>query len=466
MEYPPVFEQPWSPPASPNALEVGPGHVVTPPVRGFQLDKAGSLQGPEPLLEQLAGFSNGAIGRTDALKCSAVLKARNMIAGVPATMPIQIHAKDRSVRDDLNSVVTDPDPDLERSVVMADTLEDLLFHKVSYWLITSRVNGFPATARHLDHRSVSQHAMLGMPSEIIGEDLPFSPRDPIFVDGEPVPSSKIIRFVSPNPPLLRYAAKAIRIALTLDLAAEMYASDPLPFGYFTDSEDADPLDDDEVKNVLNAWEDARRQRVWGYVGGGLELNKLEWPTPEQLQLVQARQHAVLDIARASMLDPDYLGVPMTNRTYQNVEQRRLDLIDFTLMIYMTAVTDRLSKDDVTPRGSYARFDTTGFLRGDFLTRMNGYKAARAAGAMTADEIRAAENRPVLSADESAIGQGGQTRELQLVEQIQKIYLGVGTVITAAEAREILNRSGAGLDTSIELPGDAPDGANQRLAVVR
>ena len=39
---------------------------------------------------------------------------------------------------------------------------------------------------------------------------------------------------------------------------------------------------------------------------------------------------------------------------------------------------------------------------------------------------------------------GNSRQLSLVEMIQKVYLGVGVVITAPEARTILNQAGAGL----------------------
>jgi phage portal protein BeeE len=44
---------------------------------------------------------------------------------------------------------------------------------------------------------------------------------------------------------------------------------------------------------------------------------------------------------------------------------------------------------------------------------------------------------------------GGARQLGLVEMVQKIYLGVGSVLTTAEAREILNRAGA------ELTGPGP-----------
>ncbi|MGH9200928.1 MAG: phage portal protein, partial [Vicinamibacterales bacterium] len=285
------------------------------------------------------------------------------------------------------------------------TIEDLLFESVSYWRVDRfSAEGFPVEAHHVDRRAVSQHAILGMPSEVLSEDLPFTPRDPIFIDGIHVPPREVIRFVSPNPPLLKHAARAIRMLLLLDKVAEVYANDPMPLGYFTDREDADPLDDSEIKKILDDWQTARKSRAFGYVPQSLELKALQWDA-SKIQLSEARQHAVLEIARATGLDPEDIGVSTTSRTYQNAEQRRTDLIDFVLMEYMNAVEERLSKDDVLPHGLHARYDTSGFLRSSTLERMQANKIAREIGAITDDEIRTAEHRASLTpAEKTALEQ--------------------------------------------------------------
>ncbi|MDX2513848.1 phage portal protein [Streptomyces stelliscabiei] len=51
----------------------------------------------------------------------------------------------------------------------------------------------------------------------------------------------------------------------------------------------------------------------------------------------------------------------------------------------------------------------------------------------------------------AAGGDGLATPQQLADMIQSIYLGVGTVITWPEVREILNRAGAGLDLSVPEP---------------
>jgi len=52
------------------------------------------------------------------------------------------------------------------------------------------------------------------------------------------------------------------------------------------------------------------------------------------------------------------------------------------------------------------------------------------------------------------GDGPAARQLSLVEQVQKVYLGVGTVLTWQEARQILNDGGANLDLTLPPPAAA------------
>ncbi|MGH7339860.1 MAG: phage portal protein [Candidatus Rokuibacteriota bacterium] len=365
---------------------------------GFESSE--SLNAPAELLEQLAGLSSSKVARSAALSVPTVLRARNKIAGTIATLPINVHDRTLAL-DERNTVVANPDPDLPPIFTYAQTAEDLLFEAKSYWrVLRISAEGFPVEARHIDLRSVSQHAILGMPSEILSPDLMFTPRDPIFVDGVPAGRGEIIRFVSPNPPLLVHAARAIRTILVLDKVAEIYANEPVPLGYFTDREDADPLGDTEVTEVLNDWATARRTRAWGYVPWALDLNTLQL-TPEQLQLVGSRQHAVLEVIRATGLDPVDVGVDVTtSHTYQNAEERRMAQLD-ALTPYMGAIEQRLSMNDVLPRGLSARFDASGFLRTAFKDRMEGYEKAKATAAMTEDEIRRAEYRPPLTPAEKA-----------------------------------------------------------------
>lgn len=354
---------------------------------------------PPELLTLITGSGSIAprISRAEALQVPAVLRARNLICGSVATLPIRVHAPDRRV-DSGQWLVPQPDPNIASSVTMAYTIEDLLFESVAWWRVTRfGPRDFPAEAVHVPHESVHvAPAGALMPSQAqISSDQPFPVDGQVFIDGIPVPDREIIRYDSLNPPLLRHAARAIRICLLLDTTASLYAKDPLPLGYFAPREGADPATDDEIQKVLDEWELARQKRATGYVNAALTLNTVQW-SPEQLQLAAARQHAVLEIARATGLDPEDLGVSTTSRTYQNGEQRRQALLDFVLGPYVSAIQDRLSMRDVLPRDFVARIDFGGFLRGDTLTRMQTYEVGQRVGAYTEDEVRDLENRPRLT----------------------------------------------------------------------
>jgi HK97 family phage prohead protease len=365
-----------------------------------------TVEAPSDLLEAITAGGTIAprVDRATALQVPAVLRSRNLICGPLATLPIRVHGPDRRVVTDVQYLVPATDPDIPQSVLMAQTVEDLLFEGISWWRVTAfGWHGYPVQARHVPVTSVHV-APAGslMPSQAqISPDQPFPVDGQVYIDGRPVDDREVIRFYSTNPPLLRHAARAIRTCLALDTAAALYAKDPLPLAWFSPREGAaDPATDEEIQDILSDWAAARAQRATGFVNGALQLNTAGW-SPEQLQLADARQHAVLEVARAAGVDPEDLGVSTTTRTYQNSEQRRQDLIDFTLGPYVSAVQDRLSMRDLLPRGYVARIDFAGFLRGDTKTRMETYQTGLAVGAYTQDEIRELEDRPRLTAAQRA-----------------------------------------------------------------
>jgi phage portal protein BeeE len=207
-------------------------------------------------------------------------------------------------------------------------------------------------------------------------------------------------------------------AIALETTTRAYANDPAPMVVLTPTEPGGGLSTegaeeiDSVSGLTGAEEAAeslmRAYRSAARVGGavyleGVSVTPVGWD-PKQLQLVEARQNVVLELARLTGIDADRLGVPVTSRTYANAEQDRQDLIDFSQSVLYQAFTERLSMDDVTPRGTRVRFNLDAFLRGDTLSRMQAYALGKPVGAYTTAEIRELENRPPLTPEqEAAIG---------------------------------------------------------------
>ena len=356
--------------------------------------------------EMMQGMTYGGtiaprISRAEALQVPAVLRARNLIAGTLSTLPIHVRDKEKNIATP-TSLLTQIDPDVPNAVMLSETYEDLLFEGVSWWRVDGfNFAGFPIAAHHVPVSSVHVAGRGGMPStQNITADMYFPANGQVFIDGQPVRDEEIIRFDSPNPPLLVHAARAIRTCLKLETTSTLYSDSPVPQGFFTPADGTVEPTEEEIQAFMNAWELARKTRAWGYVGGALKAQSLQWNATE-IQLTERVQHAVLEIARATGIDPEDLGVSTTSRTYQNSEDRRRALIDFTLKPYMTAVEQRLSMNDVLPRGYEAKVNLDSFLRSDTKTRMEAYALGKEVGAYTADEIRDLEDRPPLTAAEKA-----------------------------------------------------------------
>lgn len=371
------------------------GRMSAPPAAGRF-----SVFVPPEMLEAMGGGGLIArpISRQEALQVPAVARARNLICGSLGSLPIRVHAPDLSLAQG-QFLVPRPDPDIPHSVVMAQTIEDLLFEGVAWWRVTARrADGFPVEAQHVPINSVNVVPTGIRPSrQLVSPDVHIPIDGDVYIDGIRQRDIDVIRFDSPNPPLLVHAARAIRICLLLDSTAAMYANESVPLGYFTPRDpNAEEAPDDEIEQTLDDFQAARKEHAYAYVPGALDF-KTAGLNPEQLQLASARQHAVLEIARATGIDPEELGVSTTSRTYSNQVQRWQALINLTFGAYVSAVQDRLSMRDVVPPGFTSRIDFSGFNRGDEQTRMDTYKTGLEVGAYAdEDEVRAAEGKPKLT----------------------------------------------------------------------
>lgn len=317
------------------------------------------------------------VSRREAMSVPAVKRSRDLICVSLGSLPLDLIGPDKSKTD--WSLFRQPEADVPRSVTFTRTFEDMLLEGVAWWRIVAwGWHNKPVEVVRLDPRSINVQKDSRVYYNKAGQSQGTS--------YEWIPDEELIRFDSPNDPLLQAGARAIRACIELDQAALRYSEGNQPLDYFTPTDGYDPGDDEEVTELLNAWKLARQQGVTGYIPASLKYNTAGW-NPEQLQMAEARQHAVLEIARLAGVDPEELGVSTTSRTYANQFDRRKSFIDFTLGGYRQAFEDRLSMDQVSPRGYSARLDLSDFLRSDDKTRMEIAQIGK-----TANILRTAEAR--------------------------------------------------------------------------
>ncbi|MFI1195509.1 phage portal protein [Micromonospora sp. NPDC020750] len=345
---------------------------------------------PRPIdrvISEMHAGTPGRVSREQALSVAAVQRGRNSLCSI-ATLPLVQYKGLEIVQ---SSFLAQIDPDVANVVTLSQTIEDLAFDGISWWLITAQdFAGYPLAARHLDVRTVSltepPGAVNPFPSGVDARGVKV-----VWVDGDPTPVDKLIRFDSPNPGLLWANARAIRRALLLDKLASTYADNPRPTDYFTDADDpsVDPMEDEEIDSFLAEWRDNRKRSGTGWIPGNVKRVDVATPSPAELQLVELQRQATLEIANGLGADPEELGVSTTSRTYFNAADRRLSKINERYAPYMTAITQRLSMGDVTRRGYQVRFDLTDYLKPDPVAQVAYWKGLKDMGAMDADEIRAA-----------------------------------------------------------------------------
>ncbi|KHL18535.1 UNVERIFIED_CONTAM: hypothetical protein LK11_06580 [Mumia flava] len=347
----------------------------------------GTLTAPDPW-----GVPGQRVTRTEAVAVPAVKRARDLICGAIGQMPLQLVGPDGGATE--WSLFDQPESGTPRSVTLTRLAEDLLFESRCWWRVThTGWHGKPAEVIRLEPTSVTVQPDSRVYYSRTGNGMAL----------QFLPDDQLIRFDSPNDALLVAGARAIRAMTRLEQAALNQAEGVPPMDYFTPAEGADPAEDEDITDLLEAWATARKTRSTAYVPAALAYHSNAF-NPEQLQMAQAREFAITEIARLTSIDAEELSVSTTSRTYANIQDRRRQFLDFTLGPLMTAIEDRLSMNDVSPRGYRARFDTATFLRADDQTRAETDKTLIDAGVLRPEEARdqrgltgAAPERPTLPA---------------------------------------------------------------------
>jgi HK97 family phage prohead protease len=355
---------------------------------------------PKPisqLFSTLLASNSAWVGRAEALSVPAVQKGRNMLCSISTLPLVQIGPDGQQVD---NPLLRQFDPDVPNVVTLAQTVEDLLFDSVAWWLVTAKdFNNFPTSIRRLDPGQVS----VNPPNDGKNRNPLPSGIDPrhgtVYVDGVQTGWDRLIRFDSPNPSILVDGGRAIRRAILLDKAAQMYADNPRPLDYFTPAEGADEPDDDDVEPILAKWKWAIKHRATAWVPRSMEYHAVESPSPREMQLVELQRQVTLEIANALGIDPEDLGISTTSRTYFNAVDRKQSRINDVLAPYMKALTDRLSMGDVTRRGHRVQFDLTDYLKPDPAGRIAYYEGLMRLRAITPEYVQAAEGLPPTDAPE-------------------------------------------------------------------
>lgn len=314
-----------------------------------------------------------AASRAQAMSLAPVAKARAVIAGTIGRFPLVVMAG-RDPYPYTPAWAGQIEETRPRSLTVTWTVDHLIFYGRAYWLITDRYENDGRPRR-----------FTWVPEEYATTDDNGRLTE---AWGVPIKESDYIRFDAPHEGFLNFGRRILKKALDTERAAENAAANPVPSIelHQTGGED---LTDEQIDALLTGWRQARTQAGGGVAYTNSVVEAKTHGQPAEQLLIDAQNQAALGVARA-------MGVPAwvvdanlegSSLNYSNSSSRGRELIDFGLMPYMAAIADRLSMDDVAPRGVWVRFDTSDYLDPPFTEKIQGLKTAIEAGIYSPDEAR-------------------------------------------------------------------------------
>lgn len=312
-------------------------------------------------------FESGAfISRQRALTVPAIARARGIICSSIGTLPLKRWAVNGNRQLSPIPLQYQPDPNSPKAVTYSYLADSIFFYGVGYMQVLEiyQEDQRPSRMRWIDPLRVNP-ILNETQTLVTGYQL----------DGTKTPDSgvgRIVAFPGLDEGLLYKSARTIETAIELEEAANRSAKEPTP-NVVLKNKGAD-LPDLMVEKLMGAWKTSRRMRDAAYVNDSIDVQPLSF-SPEQQQLVSARQFHVSEIARAAGVPAWYLNAETASATYSNVVSERRSLVDFALRPILVAIEQRLSMNDIISRDLELRFDLDNFLRGnpieqvDVITKM-------------------------------------------------------------------------------------------------
>ena len=291
----------------------------------------------------------------EALACSAIAGALNVIAGRGCTLPLQRWRNSEELPAGAFLSHPEADSNIPLTVTLWHTLADQCLAGVGYWRVLVRdFSNFPLVVKRISPvRCAPRLEFVPGIGQVITAWL---------VDGIELPERDVIAFSAPNARgWCVDGARAIRTATALERAAKHYAEEPMPTLILKNVSGVD-IPDEKITAILDRWKRSRGERTTAYVNSALDVDHVGFSAVD-MQLTEGRQQAVLEIARVTGVPHGLLAASPQGGTltYRNIEGEAQQALQ-AMEPYLVVMEQRLSADNVVPHGQSVRFDLTQLMR--------------------------------------------------------------------------------------------------------
>ena len=298
------------------------------------------------------------ITRKEAMSVPSVARARNLICGTVASIPLEYY------KTSTGEVIAPPRwiKQLSKTqpsfVTLTWIVDSLAFYGVAYLLITERYSedGRPASMEWIANNRVT------FTTDVEGIMI-----KQYYLDAAPIDMNDIITIQGFDEGILERGARTIQAAVDVERAAALNSAQPQPAGYLKNSgADLPPA---EVQGLLAAFKRARQNNSTAYLTSTLDYSPVSF-SPKDMMYQDAIRSLSTQVARMMNVPAYLLSSEDNTMTYSNVQDERKQFYSLSIEPYIQAIQTRLSMDDVSTSGHevrFAVFDT--FLKQDPLVEL-------------------------------------------------------------------------------------------------
>jgi len=336
---------------------------------------------PQVMGENIPSLYNAIIPRVsrhDAMTVPSVARARNLICGTVASIPLEYY------KTSTGEVIAPPRwiKQLSKSqpsfVTINWIVDSLLFYGVAYLLVTERYaeDGRPAQFEWVANSRIT-----------FTTDLEGIMVTQYYMDMSPVNMNDIVTIQGFDEGVLDRGSRTIQAAIDVDRAAAVNSANPQPAGFLKNS-GAD-LPPNEVQGLISAWKRARQNNSTAYLTSTLDYSPVAF-SPKDMMYNEAVQNLSTQIARTMNVPAYYLSADQnTTMTYANVQDERKQFYALSIEPFIQAIQARFSMDDISTSGHEVKFcvgDT--FLKQDPLVEIQVLEKLLTLGLITTEQAMA------------------------------------------------------------------------------
>jgi len=315
------------------------------------------------------------VSRKDAMSVPSVARARNLICGTVASIPLEYYNKRTGEVMAAPRWINQLSKNQPSFVTINWIVDSLLFYGVAYLRVTERYaeDGRPSAFEWIANSRVTYTT-----------DLEGIMITQYYVDIQPIDMNDIVTIQGLDEGVLERAGKTIQSAIDINRAASISAATPMSSGILKNTgADLPPA---EVSGLLAAWKRSRQNNSTAYLTSTLEFQSTQF-SPKDMMYNEAIQNLSTEIARAMNVPAYYLSADQnTTMTYANVTEERKQFYALSIEPYIQAIQTRLSMDDISTAGHevrFAVFDT--FLKNDPLVELQVIEKLLTLGLITTEQ---------------------------------------------------------------------------------